>query len=267
MPRQKDNPIPSTLGGFFGSETTEPELQSEEVTRFIKETLIESIIERFRLLLKHPISQSLSENPYLDSSHLNAYTNELAEYDDGQSAVDEYNQQHPGEEKILFIEANCNIGWKFHLNVAPQFVAEVSRYLQAHGYRHKFLHGGEIEAGKIFTVYIGDYNLSRRLAQKLSQVLRPYLSRPAAKGEVELAPGIVGRFVGTKHIKNEFHEYGTCGFSWKKEFQTELTELLIVKPADYEEKKTDLIKRAERESISALLDLYGQYFYDTANRL
>ncbi len=260
---------PLMLDDFFGKQRGKRAgLQQTNLEILFKENLVKSILEKFHRLLKHPQSQSLPENPYLDKSDNNRYIQEIGEYDEGQTAVDEYNQSHPDETKINFIEdGNCNIGWKVHINVHPKDVVFVSGYLKNNGYRHKFLHGGEIDSGKIFTIYIGDYTLARTLAKTLSSELKNYLCKPVVKNEIELAPGVVGRFVAPKHIVNDFHPYGSAGFSWKKEFQTELASLVIRKPPDYDEQIKNLRVRAENESFSALLFQFGSYFYDTENRL
>jgi hypothetical protein len=174
----------------------------------------------------------------LDDSDSKKYTSQLAEYDDGPSEVDDYNLSHPKDKKINFIENdNCNIGWKLHINVQPENVRAVSAYLKANGYRHKFLHGGEVADGKIFTIYIGDYNLVRSLSNRISTDLRSCLCKPTVKNEIELAPGVVGRFVGPRHIKNEFHSYGSAGFSWMKSFQREISLLVMTKPLTIKNKK------------------------------
>lgn len=264
----KDKTQPD-LDVFFGNQRKQnlPDQQSL-LEKFFEENLVKSILEKFHLLLKHPKSQSFPENPYLDDSDHSEYINQLAEYDDGQTEVDSYNLSHPEDKKINFIEdGNCNIGWKMHINVQPSNVKSISAYLKTNGYRHKFLHGGEVNDGKIFTIYIGDYNLARLLSKRVSTDLRNYLCKPTVKNEIELAPGVVGRFVGPKHIKNEFHQYGSAGFSWKKEFQSEISLLVMKRPPDYQERKKDIFMRAEYQSFSALLSLFDKYFYDIQNRL
>lgn len=265
----KDIIPPLTLDSFFqNKEPVKINSEKESLDEFFKETLIKNIIERFHFLLKHHKSKNLQLNPFLDNSNYELYTDNLDEYDEGFGPVEIYNRSNPQDKKINFVEeGNPNIGWKVHINIHPKDVVEVSNYLKLNGFRHKFLHGGEVDAGKIFTIYIGDYHLTKSLALKLSTELKKFLCKPASKNEIELASGVVGRFVGTKHIKNEFHQYGNCGFSWLKKYQSALSMLFMSKPDDYEDKKNKLYSKAEYQSFSALLSLYGKYFYDTENRL
>jgi hypothetical protein len=101
------------------------------------------------------------------------------------------------------------IGHKIHLNIEAKDVAAVSKYLKDNGYRHKYLSGGEIEDGKVFTVYIGSKDLTDELAQKISSDLQTYLRRPVFLDEVEYAPNVVGRFESSSGTSAEpFSKYG-----------------------------------------------------------
>jgi hypothetical protein len=159
-----------------------------------------------------------------------------------------------------FDKSKCDLlsdgaGYKFHLNVEPADVKAVSEYLIKEGYRHKYLHGGEIEDGKIFTIYIGSKDLAEKLAPKLSSDLHTYLRKPVETGEIEFAPNIVGRFVGTR---SHFQQYGMGlrGIVITKEW---------AKVLQYQnpKEKQRLMPIAFNASFGLLADKYGTYFYGT----
>ncbi len=185
------------------------------------------------------------------------YKNALGEYSSRRAGVSERIQAariiHSDEPKTAFLkEDDPNIGWKFHLNVVPSSVKQVSDYLIEQGYEHKYLNGGEAEDGKVFTVYIGDYSLAQKLALKLSQDLQGLLSKPEVETEIELASGVVGRFVGPNI---DFYSYGTSGFSllsrYFNQFHFEQNP----------ERKSVLQREAEIESFKRLKEMYGKYFF------
>jgi hypothetical protein len=91
-----------------------------------------------------------------------------------------------GTNKKDFEEAN--IGWKIHLNVCPENTKAVSEYLISQEYYHKYFGGGEIEDGKIFTVYIGSYLLTEKLAREIYHDIYWILARSRIPGELEFAP-------------------------------------------------------------------------------
>lgn len=109
-----------------------------------------------------------------------------------------------------FVNGDPNEGYKFHLNVTPENVRTVSAYLKLLGVEHKFLSGGEIESGKIFTVYTGSKGNTEKVVKQIAdnlsvaQLLEPMPDNPAdmvkhaPNGEVPYAPNIYGRFVGRK---------------------------------------------------------------------
>ncbi len=128
------------------------------------------------------------------------YTTELAEY----------SENTPNRES-LFINGDPNEGYKFHLNVKPTNVRAVSAQLKLLQLEHKYLSGGEIESGKVFTVYTGSKENTEKIVKTISDneafaaLLEPTQSSPndisanAPNGEVPFAPNIYGRFVGDKN--------------------------------------------------------------------
>jgi hypothetical protein len=154
-----------------------------------------------------------------------------------------------------------NIGWKLHLNIPPDNVRLVSDYLKQNGYRHKFLSDGEIHHGKIFTVYIGSYAKTAKLADILSRDLRQYLRKPLDDREIEFAPGIVGRFKSdniydsvSKKIVARFYSYGRAGIQ-----HLFLPEYVQKTSLSASEQIT-----LEIRSADVLYHHYGKYFYDSA---
>jgi hypothetical protein len=109
---------------------------------------------------------------------------------------------------------DLNKGCKLHLNISPENTLLVSRWLKINNFAHKLLSGGDIENGKIFTVYIGSYDLCTKMSSKIFNALNQYLCKPADDREIEFESGIIGRFVDDS---KDFEQYGTCGFSLKSD--------------------------------------------------
>src|SRR5690606_45734 len=95
-----------------------------------------------------------------------------------QGDLEEYAYTPKSKSKTDFIDGNPNVGHKLHLNVPLEHVKVVSDYLKANDYCHKYLHGGEVEDGKMFTLYIGSHQLAFHLAQIISRDLKGKLARP-----------------------------------------------------------------------------------------
>jgi len=213
-------------------------------------------LNRFRNRTTHPLSASLPINPFLD------YRGE------NYSTVSEYNS--PASKPSMYdYTVSPNIGWKLHLNVAPQDVPQVSYHLLKNGYDHKYLSGGNIDDGKIFTLYIGSYLKVSAQSVELSNSLLPFLCRPKAFGEIEFAPGIIGRFRARQNVNDtdhSFNSYGTCGFSLLEEPMRVLHQLRQQSRRDPNNSEKQRIleeyqKKAEEESFFELLRVYGDYFY------
>lgn len=187
------------------------------------------------------------KNPILKKSNneaelQNEYIETLAEY------------RHEEE----FSPSKCDIrkggaGHKFHLNVAPENAKAISEYLIKNGYCHKFLSGGEVLNGKIFTIYIGSRDLANKLAQELSMDLQGYLNKPITEEEIEYAPNVIGRFTGDI---DEFQQYGLGlrGITIHRDWADKLTWCP-------EEERRRILPLALRDSYNALANRYGSYFY------
>ncbi len=98
-----------------------------------------------------------------------------------------------------FFNDDPNQGYKFHLNVKPENVRQVAAILKIKDYYHKYLNGGEIEDGKIFTVYTGSKEQTERIVRDVANseildLLEPPLGDRTE--EILYAPNIAGRFVG-----------------------------------------------------------------------
>ena len=146
---------------------------------------------------------------------------------------------HGSPEKSQFFNDDPNCGYKVHLNVLPANVIAVSNFLKNHEFHHKYLHGGEIEDGKIFTVYLGSKAATERYVREIYEGVGDLLEHSKAYGEVEYAPRIVGRFVGGKKY---FRQYGREGIS-----------LLYDLPSEHP------LNTPERAREKALEE-YGEYF-------
>ncbi len=103
--------------------------------------------------------------------------------------------------KWEFFDNDLNQGYKFHLNVKPENVKQVAAILKLGDYQHKYLSGGEVEDGKIFTIYTGSKQQTEQIVREVADSkIAELLEKPLANktGEVSYAPNIVGRFVGNK---------------------------------------------------------------------
>lgn len=225
---------------------------------------VKEILKDFKRGTEHILSMLLTENKYMSPEAEKTYFEEdsMREYQYTKRALEKYEQEHPGELKYDFADPNDpNIGWKFHLNVPPEFVQPVSEYLRNNGYRHKYLSGGDIDDGKIFTIYIGSYQLAKKLSEEISRDLSSYLCKPAAKQEIEFASGVVGRFVGDS--KGPFSQYGPIGFSLERNWSEALYSHYDhhKKDPDYEQKHREMQEKAEEVSFKRLREVYGDYFF------
>ncbi len=243
----------------------------EEFFGINKENInIQEILDNnFRSKLTRLRSMFLPENKFMQEKLKEAnseYKKILEEYMFPTDKVQEYNEQNPNEIKSNFIEPeNPNVGWKFHLNVIPEHVKSVSEYLINNGYNHKYLSGGEIEDGKIFTIYIGSYEMAKKLSEDLSRDLVQYLCDPAENQEIEFARGIVGRFVVSKRY--DFVPFSYHGFPIKKEDERALGGFKFLnkenKGTDFEDKKDKLLRDAEEKAFKELIAIYGNYFFES----
>lgn len=218
-PELPDDPIPGLLDNFARSQ-----------------------VAKLKELSRHKMSSSLPINPYVEEAQEGEddfpvidkrfeQASGLQSYDSSSKYYDEiklYEVTHPGRKKRDGSEYGFNegmTGWKLHLNVKPEDASHVSTYLRENGYRHKFLSGGMVTSGKVFTIYIGSRELTQRLSQELSKDLEKFLCRPADWREIEFAKGIVGRF-SSGDYKEDFSIYGPYGMpelapDWNDPFKKE----------------------------------------------
>jgi hypothetical protein len=256
----------TTADGFDWSIFDKPNNKIEGATDFENAT-----INSFRAMCLHPKSQNLPINsivtsvreqmeivrnsPKVISSEFDAFSDSPEE-----SKLRDLNNNSYSKEYIYYNENNFqsgitnddikeNFGWKLHLNVTPEDSILVSRWLKINNFAHKFLSGGDISDGKIFTVYIGSYDLCTKMSKKIFDSLNQYLCKPADNTEIEIEPGIIGRFVCGD--KSRFRQYGTCGFS-------EIIDNngILNKSQDQKDQKTLL-------SFRKLSKEFGDYFYHT----
>ncbi len=151
--------------------------------------------------------------------------------------------------KWEFVNNSPDEGYKIHLNVKPENVIAVSQFLKSHDYMHKYLSGGEVEDGKVFTVYTGSKTQTERIVREISDGVGNFLEAPLARGELPFAPNIVGRFVGTRQY---FHQYGYDGITLL-EFDA---GQVLYKTTD----KDEFIKQAVARAKTRLTEIYGDYY-------
>lgn len=153
--------------------------------------------------------------------------------------------------------ANSDIGHKLHLNVRAEDVLFVAQYLKTTGYNHKYLSGGDISKGKIFTLYPGSKAVADQAALSISHDLTQVLCRPIAVDEIEYAPNISGRFVERGLL---FHKDGN---GLIRGIPLLYSDLDTIEKAEErgESVKAQEISRAFLRSFSELSTKYGTYFY------
>ena len=238
---------------------------------------VNELLPIFQNKSAHPRSQNLTLNPYSIGNSLAAYEpykEQLRRFkqsastirglskisDDGYSFYDDvYRENNPMQVKSNFKFYNkagtreLDIGWKLHLNVTPENLQKVADYLITNGYLHKCFAGGDLEDGKVFTIYIGSLKLTQKLAKKISDDIGPYLSRPVDPGEIEFAPGVIGRFSVTGR---DFVKYGYWGIAV-------LEKWMYHSPHEIQPIGKRTQKDRERiwiESAKELVRRYGSYF-------
>lgn len=211
-----------------------------------------------------PLSRNLPENPNNEEGDESKYEKELKKYKN--------NLYSSKESKTDFVEkGNPNIGWKLHLNVAIENVKEVSRYLKENGFNHKYLSGGKTETGKIFTIYIGSYKLTKKLAEEISRDLIKYLCKPIDSKETEFAPGVSARFVVPVMINGqELKQQAGYGYKGGLEYLFEdydkwHTEFMLKSPKlkndpDFQRREKEFREKTVIRSYKKFKELYGEYF-------
>jgi len=228
------------------------------LTRVVHEVGMEGGKEAYYTYLKRtqsdPIAFPTSDAPY--NSLLNGDKGEIEFYPFYEKELKDYSVHRSGaaSDKVDAPGSGEFYGNKLHLNIEPKDVVAVSKYLKQERFWHKYLSGGEIEDGKIFTIYVGSAVLTKKLAQKISQDLKLYLRKPVEKGEVEYAPNVIGRFSGSR--KN-YEQYGAGlrGVSILRSWGERIG------PWTPQDEKRRLLPLAFDATYNAMADEYGEYFY------
>jgi len=143
-------------------------------------------------------------------------------------------------------EIKNNVWWKLHINIIPEHIVFVSNYLTKAWINHKLISWWEIEDGKIFTIYTGSYETTKKVAEKISHDIRKYLCKPEDYSEVEFAPGVIGRFRYQSWIIDPWKSfpYWTCWFSVDRTL------------------KGLWVKKMELISYRRLKSRFGKYFHE-----
>lgn len=199
---------------------------------------------------EHKKSQQLPVNPFAETEDYDAY--HLIGLEEYQHNISN------NSDKFDAIERNPNLGWKFHLNVIPENVIAVSEYLKESQFNHKYFSGGELEDGKVFTLYIGSHDLAKKLAKELSRDLQGKLARPNNHHEIEFASGVIGRFRGDKKY---FTSYGPYGFSLREDYRISPAALSGLTGDAREAKYNEIAQQPALFSLRKLKNDYGKYFF------
>ncbi|MBT3349432.1 hypothetical protein HN954_00595 [bacterium] len=195
----------------------------------------------------------------LKNAQAKEYTKEIAEH--------QVNWNEVKDEMIDFVnEGNPNIGWKLHLNISPENVVFVDKYLREKGICFKFLHGSELEDGFIFTIYVGSFQKTQEISKILTKDLQNFLAQPHKTNHLEFSAGVVGRFRGAEYKNKDFlfSSYSPSGFSWleydKRNYSLKKTTKIANEQALAKQKK-----ESEIRAIKELQFQYGDYFFPEEN--
>lgn len=150
-----------------------------------------------------------------------------------------------------------DIGHKLHLNVRPEDVHYVSAYLQEMRINHKYLSGGDVRQGKIFTLYPGSKRMADQLARELSADLNDLLCRPVCREEIEYASNVVGRFT-ERGLR--FHKDGEGVLRGLPLLFSDL-DTLEEGRVGIDTNDPRWKRQAFERSFSVLAETYGPYFY------
>lgn len=192
-------PKPDSLQEFFAPENPVPS-HPEKTTPQSQPTPPITLVDYFH----YP--KQANDDPWQDfAQHITTKTNRMLDENRAWLPYLEKMQpyQYPSTRRdVLFWKhkhdiIDPNIGWKCHLNIAPEDVCQVSSVLKKLDLEHKYLFADVLD-GKIFTVYLGSKRTVETVMPLLYENLKSYLLEPKAPGEILLAPRIVGRFSGSK---------------------------------------------------------------------
>ncbi len=161
--------------------------------------------KNFRTKCLHPDSQALQVNTSISEK----------EYEKILEPHNDWRNYYKAKELWLNDEIKQNVGRKLHINILPENIIAVDKYLNDNWFVYKYLHWGELIDGKIFTIYIGSYETTKIVAERISHDIRKYLCKPEDHSEIEFAPGVVWRFKYRSWANDprKSAPYGTCGFS------------------------------------------------------
>ncbi|MBF0595732.1 MAG: hypothetical protein HQL22_12310, partial [Candidatus Omnitrophica bacterium] len=212
---------------------------------------LKRILRVFKKLAKWPRSQSLTKSPYIKSAN-------TAGSDFGKRVDEMYRpfaiktveriksifsgliKEFPREfyfddnggyefggvntARYKYFSQGHDFGVKFHLNVKKEYLWNVAKYLMENNYHHKMFSGGEVQDGKVFTIYVGDFDLALELGKKLGADLKEFLYYPAEEEEIEFGVGVVGRFAVNENVMvdMEFQKYGGLGITYLSKKETEV---------------------------------------------
>ncbi len=199
------------------------------------------------------LNQALNENHYAAMSDKKlaqkGYTDASPEYT---------HIVNPPETTAFWNPEEPYLGWKLHLNVRAEDVPFVKEFLLQNDFSHKYLSGGEIEDGKIFTIYCGSKKMADRNAQRIVAHCKDVLCAPLAFDEIVIAPGVCGRFVGDL---KDFTQYGH-GVKGMGILHDRASGLVF---SDASNRKS-LLLQAFTMTYSALARSYGEYFYGSCEQ-
>ncbi|MFA6909200.1 MAG: hypothetical protein WC289_04970 [Patescibacteria group bacterium] len=152
---------------------------------------------------------------------------------------------------------DVNIGHKLHLNVPVTSIHDVAEYLKRLNIEHKYLSGGDVTDGKVFTIYCGSKDRADAVATQISADLHPHLRRPANTSEVEYAPNVSGRFMGSQKEWGQYPVGKMRGIAALTEDRQLLFGYKVLSEQDKQRKSKEAFKR----SFDRAAEIYGTYFY------
>ena len=224
----------------FNFDVIKPKQTPQKTLQTVAEEIFDSwdqdmLDKKFRTKCTHSLSQSLPEN---------IATSEK-EYEKILEPHNDWRNYYKAKELWRNNEIQQNIGRKLHINVSPENIIAIDKYLNHNWFVYKYLSWGDLIDWKIFTIYTWSYKTTQKVAEKISHDIQKYLCKPKDYSEIEFAPGVVGRFRYESWINDprKSAPYGTCGFSVDRTL------------------KSLWVKKMELISYRRLKSKFGEYFH------
>ena len=181
------------------------------------------------------------------------YEKVLEQYDnlDIESIFINYNKKNP--DSLKYDAQFDNAEWKIHLNVSPENVISVSKYLKNNWYYHKYISWWSLEHWKIFTIYVWSHKLVKKISWEISDDISNFLLKPKSTDEIELAKWVVWRFSYNNYNDDNFRN----NWYWMHWFT-----LLKWRNYGSDNEKSIFWENLKNKSFNILYNKFWDYLYD-----